>query len=177
MHWVSNNILLLWRHGCRVAAGIDAMGGDRWTRMEGHLPAFVIVADLGLRDADKKQVIIESIFSHAPEIACSLEAKCIANEFIKILGQHFGDMADGYELCSLVRAVVGIGIRLFASAAYVGVSSLGASLLQCLSYSSLCELRVDAMRRNFGWRRGMHGLMLLHARGTQSDTAAPCWRS
>ena len=74
---------------------------DTW-----RLHALAVVDNLGLQDADKKRVIIESLLSHALEIACSLKVTCTAKEIVEILDQHFGDVADGYELYSQFRAAV-----------------------------------------------------------------------
>lgn len=70
------------------------------------LYASTLVDDLELRESEKKRVILESLLSPALEVACTLESHCSANDVVHILEQHYGDVADGYELYSQFRACI-----------------------------------------------------------------------
>ena len=71
-----------------------------------RLHALAITADEDLRKSEKKRVLCESLLGSALEVVCTLDSKSTASELLVLLEQHFGDVADGFELYSQFRAAV-----------------------------------------------------------------------
>lgn len=71
-----------------------------------RLHALSLVEDDILREAEKKRVLCESLLSPALEVACTLDVTSTSSELLYVLEQHFGDVADGFELYSQFRAAV-----------------------------------------------------------------------
>ena len=71
-----------------------------------RLHAQSLVDDEELKESARKRVLVESLLSPALEVACTLESTCTSEDILHVLDQHFGDVADGYELYSQFRTAV-----------------------------------------------------------------------
>ena len=65
-----------------------------------------IVDDTSIGASEKKRILLESLLNPALEIAAAAASKSSATELLDLLDQHFGEVADGYDLYSQFRASV-----------------------------------------------------------------------
>ena len=71
-----------------------------------RLHVVALVADPQFRDPDKKRLIVNALNSPALEIALSISSVASAAGVLDVLDQHFGEVADGYELYAQFRTCV-----------------------------------------------------------------------
>ena len=57
-----------------------------------------------LWESEKKRVLCQKFLGLAHKVFCMLDYKSTVSEFLVMLEQHFGDLADGFELYSQFRA-------------------------------------------------------------------------